>query len=213
MKDQLVDIPKVLDIRVPLRSRIFTLVLLLSVGLISLYMITEIPKYGMWLGRDLLGLKAEFLRIRLSKQLLSYPLYFIAALSFGKFLYTVIYLKMLKFKANEINFIYEHGVFTSITDSMNMVDIRDQQERATLVEKMLGLSSVIISGVDKSHPELVVKGVERKDAKDLMIFLNNYAFKNYTDYRIKRDLTRDQDKESHRKDYIAGSDAEDVGDE
>ena len=212
MKDQLIDIPKVLDIRVPLRSRIFTLVLLLSVGLISLYMITEIPKYGMWLGRDLLGIKAKFLHIRLSKQLLSYPLYGLAAVSLGYFAYLVAYIKMLQYRANELNFIYKHGVLTTEEDAMNMVDIRDQKERTTLIEKILGLSSIIITSIDKSHPELVIKGIEKEDARNMMIFINNYAFRNYVDFRVKKDL-RQSKGAKHRKDenYIYGDDGDDAG--
>ena len=210
MEEDLRELPQVLEVRVPLRSRIFTLTLLLTVSILSLYFITELPKYGVLLGKDILGVKAKFLQIRLTKDVMSYPLYALAGASFIYFLYLSLYLKMLLYKLNHLNLIYKHGVLTTKEDPMDLVAIRDQAESRNIMQRMLGLSTVKIISTDTTHPELEIKGIDKEDAKKLAIFINQHAFRSYTEYRVKKDLNRDLKNGKGRKEkddnYIYGDD-------
>lgn len=215
MQEELQDIPEVLEIKVPLKSRIFTLTGLVSLSFILLYLSTLVPKYGMLLGRDILGMKAEFLQVRLSNAFMSYPLYALAGATFLYAVYVILSIKMKSYRLNHLNLAYRHGVLTTNDDPMELTVIRDQRERRSIMQRLLGLSTVIIDSQDRSHPILEVKGIEKDDAKKLMIFINNYAFRSYTDYRIKKDLKNDLNKGKgsvrRDKDYIAGEDAADDG--
>lgn len=185
---QLNDFPELLDVKVPLKSRIFSLILLLGAGAFFLYLVYMIPKYGLWLGKDVIGSDLDFLKIRLSKEHLSYPLYALSGLCLLAFLYIVAYIKSLSYRANQLNFIHKHGVLNTVEDSMNMVHIKDHRQQTSLIEKMLGLSTIKIISADKTNPVLFIRSVAKEDANQLMIFFNNYALANYVDFRVKTDL-------------------------
>jgi hypothetical protein len=55
---------------------------------------------------------------------------------------------------------------------------------------ILGLSKLTIISNDVSDPEMTLKGVTSQDAQKIVNFLQKYAFRTYTEYRIAREKER-----------------------
>ena len=56
-------------------------------------------------------------------------------------------------------FIHRHGILTRTTDRIEVIDMDDVTFKQGLVQRMFGVGKVVISSTDRSHPELVLKGI------------------------------------------------------
>lgn len=57
-------------------------------------------------------------------------------------------------------FIHQNGVFVRKTDRIEVIDIEDVSYTQGIVQRMLGVGSITISGRDQSHPVLVLSGID-----------------------------------------------------
>jgi uncharacterized membrane protein YdbT with pleckstrin-like domain len=57
-------------------------------------------------------------------------------------------------------FIHETGILKRITDRIEVIDIDDVSFEQRVVERLFGVGSIKITSSDRSHPELVLVGIE-----------------------------------------------------
>jgi len=57
-------------------------------------------------------------------------------------------------------FIHKTGIFRRTSDRLEVIDIDDVTYTQGLVERMVNVGSIRISSSDRTHPELVLKGIE-----------------------------------------------------
>jgi uncharacterized membrane protein YdbT with pleckstrin-like domain len=58
-------------------------------------------------------------------------------------------------------FIHQVGVFTRQTDRIEVIDIDDVSYRQGIIQRMLGVGTIEITGSDRSHPHLVMYGIDQ----------------------------------------------------
>ncbi len=85
----------------------------------------------------------------------------------------VAYKKMsYHYKLTTERLIHREGFFVRQTDQVELFDIRDVSFRQNLIESFLGVGTIVIESVDKSHPKLELEGIqnvkERTDDIDRM---------------------------------------------
>jgi membrane protein YdbS with pleckstrin-like domain len=60
-------------------------------------------------------------------------------------------------------FIHANGLLTRTTDRIEVIDIDDVTYTQGLIQRMLGVGTIKISSSDRSHPELVLNGIDEVD--------------------------------------------------
>lgn len=58
-------------------------------------------------------------------------------------------------------FIHQAGVMVRRTDRIEVIDIEDVSYTQGIVQRMLGVGTIKISGRDQSHPELEMSGIDK----------------------------------------------------
>jgi uncharacterized membrane protein YdbT with pleckstrin-like domain len=57
-------------------------------------------------------------------------------------------------------FLHESGLFTRVTDRIEVIDIDDVTFRQGMIERMLGVGTIEIESSDRTHPRLVLAGID-----------------------------------------------------
>ena len=57
-------------------------------------------------------------------------------------------------------FIHQNGVLVRKTDRIEVIDIEDVSYTQGIIQRMLGVGTIQISGRDQSHPVLVLSGID-----------------------------------------------------
>ena len=58
-------------------------------------------------------------------------------------------------------FIHQKGVFVRQTDRIEVIDIDDVSYTQGVVQRMLGVGTIRLTGTDRTHPELVMYGIDK----------------------------------------------------
>ena len=58
-------------------------------------------------------------------------------------------------------FIHEQGIFRRMTDHIEVIDMDDIAFEQSLLERTVGVGTIRISSSDRSHPELLLPGIEK----------------------------------------------------
>lgn len=58
-------------------------------------------------------------------------------------------------------FIHQAGLFSRTTDRIEVIDIDDVSYSQGIVQRMLGVGKIRVSSSDRSHPELLLYGIDR----------------------------------------------------
>ena len=66
----------------------------------------------------------------------------------------------LRYRLTSQRFIHERGVLTRVTDRIEVIDIDDVSFKQTLVDRFVGVGTIRIESGDRSHPELVLFGID-----------------------------------------------------
>ena len=66
----------------------------------------------------------------------------------------------LRYRLTSQRFIHERGVLTRLTDRIEVIDIDDVSFKQTLVDRFVGVGTIQIESGDRSHPELVLHGID-----------------------------------------------------
>lgn len=57
-------------------------------------------------------------------------------------------------------FIHKKGVLKRVTDRLEVIDIDDVTYEQGIIQRMLGVGTIKISSSDRTHPELVLSGID-----------------------------------------------------
>ncbi|MBC8351044.1 MAG: PH domain-containing protein [Planctomycetes bacterium] len=57
-------------------------------------------------------------------------------------------------------FIHKTGIFKRVTDRIEVIDIDDVTFEQGIVQRMLGVGTIRLSSSDRTHPELVLSGID-----------------------------------------------------
>ena len=66
----------------------------------------------------------------------------------------------LKYRLTTQRFIHEQGVLTREIDRIEVIDIDDVSYKQTLIDRMVGVGTIRIESGDRSHPELILRGID-----------------------------------------------------
>ena len=58
-------------------------------------------------------------------------------------------------------FVHQEGIFVRRSNRIEVIDIDDVSYTQGIVQRMLGVGTITITGSDRSHPELVIQGIDR----------------------------------------------------
>jgi len=66
----------------------------------------------------------------------------------------------LRYRLTSQRFIHEHGLLTRQIDRIEVIDIDDVSYKQTLIDRFVGVGTIRIESGDRSHPVLVLKGID-----------------------------------------------------
>ncbi len=66
----------------------------------------------------------------------------------------------VKYELSTQRFIHQEGLLKRVTDRIEVIDIDDVTFEQGLIERMVGVGKIRITSSDRSHPELVLLGIE-----------------------------------------------------
>lgn len=58
-------------------------------------------------------------------------------------------------------FVHQNGILVRRTDRIEVIDMDDISYTQGIVQRMLGVGTITITGSDRSHPQLVIHGIDR----------------------------------------------------
>ncbi len=201
-QDDLKPMDEVLEISPTLRGRLFEIFLLVVLSLFFLKVYKMIPPDGVWLHKAL-GLDWNILKKKVDSAYFMWPIRFLCLSSFLLGLYVYLQQKLTIYRLTHLFLQKKHGIFLRTTDSTDLVTIKDQTMTRNILEMMLGLSTLKITASDVTHPEMIIRGITNEDASKIQNFIQKYAFRTYTEYRIARDKEARNAKRKNR-DGIVG---------
>ena len=74
---------------------------------------------------------------------------------------TLLYRRMaLRYRLTTQRFIHEQGVLTRNIERIEVIDMDAVSYRQTLIDRFLGVGTIRIESGDRSHPELVLRGID-----------------------------------------------------
>jgi len=83
-------------------------------------------------------------------------------LVWGAVIATYVYRRLgVHYELTTQRFIHQAGVFVRRTDRIEVIDIEDVSYTQGIVQRMLGVGTIKISGRDQSHPELEMSGIDK----------------------------------------------------
>jgi uncharacterized membrane protein YdbT with pleckstrin-like domain len=65
----------------------------------------------------------------------------------------------LSYELTEEQLVHREGLFKRLTNRIETIDIDDVTHEQTLVERMLGIGSILVLSSDKTHPRLTLIGI------------------------------------------------------
>jgi uncharacterized membrane protein YdbT with pleckstrin-like domain len=58
---------------------------------------------------------------------------------------------------------HQTGLFTRVTNRVETIDIDDVTMQQSIIERMVGVGTLLVLSSDKSHPKLLLKGIDNVD--------------------------------------------------
>ncbi|MEO8271117.1 MAG: PH domain-containing protein [Aureliella sp.] len=58
-------------------------------------------------------------------------------------------------------FVHQNGILVRRTDRIEVIDMDDISYTQGIVQRMLGVGTITITGSDRTHPQLVIHGIDR----------------------------------------------------
>ncbi len=85
----------------------------------------------------------------------------ISVLLWGGFACQLAYRKLtVKYQLTNQRFVHETGLLKRITDRIEVIDIDDVSVEQRLIERMVGVGTIKLVSSDRSHPVLMMRGIE-----------------------------------------------------
>jgi len=66
----------------------------------------------------------------------------------------------VRYRLSSQRFTHEVGILSRTTDRIEVIDMDDITYRQGFIERMLGIGTIRITSSDRSHPELILRGIE-----------------------------------------------------
>lgn len=86
----------------------------------------------------------------------------VSALLWGGFGCLLAYRKLTcKYRLTTQRFIHESGLLKRVTDRIEVIDIDDVSCEQQVIERVVGVGTIKILSSDRSHPVLVMRGIEK----------------------------------------------------
>lgn len=94
----------------------------------------------------------------------------ISALLWGGFGCLLAYRRLtVKYRLTTQRFIHESGLLKRVTDRIEVIDIDDVSCEQQVIDRVVGVGTIKILSSDRSHPVLVMRGIEKvKDVASLI---------------------------------------------
>jgi uncharacterized membrane protein YdbT with pleckstrin-like domain len=67
----------------------------------------------------------------------------------------------VKYQLTTQRFIHEKGLLKRVTDRIEVIDIDDVSVEQRLIERMVGVGTIKLISSDRSHPVLMLRGIEK----------------------------------------------------
>ncbi len=67
----------------------------------------------------------------------------------------------VRYRLTSQRFVHEQGIFRRKTDHIEVIDMDDIAFEQSLLERTVGVGTIRISSSDRSHPELLLSGIEK----------------------------------------------------
>lgn len=67
----------------------------------------------------------------------------------------------VRYRLTTQRFVHETGIVRRVTDRIEVIDMDDITFRQGLLERLVGVGTIHISSSDKTHPELLLAGIEK----------------------------------------------------
>ena len=184
------------------KLRVYTVqITYIILGLLSLLvMFANLPKNGIfifqildirdpWLRAQLVTL----LRYKLSYTFLAYSIYASAAV-----LLMSLSFYWLKAKTTSITLTNKfmriaYGIISKEEDNVDMVDVRDQSLRQSIIQRIIGSCTINVISNDKSIPNIFLL-LTKPDAHQVYEFLQIHSTRSIVDYRMSQDMSGASDK-------------------
>jgi uncharacterized membrane protein YdbT with pleckstrin-like domain len=82
--------------------------------------------------------------------------------AFGLWLLFDLLVKRLSvhYKLTSEQLLHQAGLLTRVSNRVELIDVDDVTLKQTLIERMLGVGSILITSSDKSHPQLLLLGID-----------------------------------------------------
>ena len=64
------------------------------------------------------------------------------------------------YRLTRFRLFHEHGVLTRVTDRLETIDIDDVTVKQTLLQRVLGIGTVIVMSSDRTVPQLRMEGID-----------------------------------------------------
>ena len=76
----------------------------------------------------------------------------------------LVYLRLnVSYRLTSQRFFHEKGILRRVTDRLEVIDIDDVSFEQGLVDRFVDVGTIRISSSDRSHPDLILKGIEQVD--------------------------------------------------
>jgi len=73
----------------------------------------------------------------------------------------VIYRRMnVRYQLSNQRFVHEQGILKRVTDRIEVIDMDDVTFERGIIERMVGTGTIKITSSDRTHPEILLKGID-----------------------------------------------------
>jgi membrane protein YdbS with pleckstrin-like domain len=77
----------------------------------------------------------------------------------------------IRYRLTNQRFFHERGLLTRVVDRIEVIDMDDITYVQTLIDRFLGIGAIRITSSDRTHPELLVRGIDH--VKEVAALMDN----------------------------------------
>lgn len=77
----------------------------------------------------------------------------------------------IRYRLTNQRFFHERGLLTRVVDRIEVIDMDDITYVQTLIDRLLGIGTIRITSSDRTHPELLVRGIDH--VKEVAALMDN----------------------------------------
>lgn len=85
----------------------------------------------------------------------------ITILALSILLYRIINMRRIRYIITEEQILYQHGVFSYVTDYIELYRVYDYQQNSDLLQQITGMKTVIVMANDRNTPVMNIIGIKK----------------------------------------------------